>query len=68
VAQLADSFTLQVIEPVTIEMGLDRTALEDLVQMTPNYRHLTTAVQDRVAALVHEQVTAAFDILTFSNS
>lgn len=68
VAQLADSFTLQVIEPVTIEMGLDRTALENLVQMTPYYRHLTTAVQDRVAALVHEQVTAAFDILTFSNT
>ncbi len=68
VAQLADSFTLQVIEPVTIEMGLDRTALENLVQMTPNYRHLTTAVQDRLAALVHEQVTAAFDILTFINS
>jgi hypothetical protein len=68
VAQLADSFALQAIEPVTIEMDLDRTALANLVQMTPNYWHWTTAVQDRLAALVHERVTAAFEILAFNST
>jgi 23S rRNA (guanine745-N1)-methyltransferase len=68
VAQLADSFTLQTIKPVTIEMNLGPTALENLVQMTPNYRHLTSAVQDRLAALRHERVTAAFEILTFNST
>ena len=68
VAQLADSFTLQAIEPVTFEMDLDRNALENLVQMTPNYWHWTTAVQDRLAAFGHGQVTAAFEILAFNNT
>jgi 23S rRNA (guanine745-N1)-methyltransferase len=68
VAQLADSFTLQAVEPVAIEMDLDRTALENLVQMTPNYWHLTTTVQDRLTVLPYERVTAAFEILVFTNA
>jgi 23S rRNA (guanine745-N1)-methyltransferase len=67
VAQLADNFTVQTIESITIEMDLDHTALTNLVQMTPNYWHWTTAVQDKLTDLNHERVTAAFDILSFSN-
>jgi 23S rRNA (guanine745-N1)-methyltransferase len=67
VSQLADNFTLQTIESVTIEMDLDHTALTNLVQMTPNYWHWTMAVQDKLTDLSHERVTAAFDILAFSN-
>ena len=68
VAQLADSFSLQTIQPITMEMDLDRTALEHLVRMTPNYWHLTTAVQDRLAELPQERVTTAFEMLAFTNS
>jgi hypothetical protein len=48
-------------------MDLDHTALTNLVQMTPNYWHWTMAVQDKLTDLSHERVTAAFDILAFSN-
>ncbi|MCB8942642.1 MAG: methyltransferase domain-containing protein [Ardenticatenaceae bacterium] len=67
VAQLADNFRLQAIEPLEIEMDLDRTALTNLAQMTPSYWHWTTAVQDKLSALNLERVTAVFEILTFTH-
>ena len=65
-AQLADSFRLHAIESVTIEMDLDNVALTNLVQMTPNYWHWTTAVQDKLADIDGERVTAVFEILAFT--
>lgn len=68
VAQLADGFSLQAIEPITIEMNLDRTALMNLVQMTPSYWHLTAAVRNKLTELPPEPVTAAFEMLTFRHA
>ena len=67
VAQMADLFKLQAVHPLAIEMDLADEALANLVQMTPNYWHWTTAVQEKLTQLNHIQVTAAFDILTFTN-
>lgn len=65
VAQLANHFQLQSVKTVEIEMDVERRALTDLVQMTPNYRHWTTADQNKLIDLSLPRVTAAFEILTF---
>ena len=67
VAQMADLFKLQAVHPLAIEMDLADEALANLVQMTPNYWHWTTAVQEKLTQLSHTRITAAFDILTFTN-
>jgi 23S rRNA (guanine745-N1)-methyltransferase len=63
VAQLADKFALQAIQPITFEMKLDKPALADLVQMTPNYWHVNTAVQKQLSELAYERLTAACDMV-----
>jgi 23S rRNA (guanine745-N1)-methyltransferase len=65
VAQWAGRFELEHIEPISFEMILDQEQLFDLVQMTPNYWHLTEASQQALEEMESMEVAASFEILLF---
>ncbi len=64
-AQFSDGFTLKTVESVTFPMRLDKNSLLLLLQMTPNYWHLTTESWSVLDRLTEMEVTAAFEILLF---
>jgi 23S rRNA (guanine745-N1)-methyltransferase len=63
--QLAGLFTLQNVQPVTIPLDLHQPDLTDLVQMTPNYWHLTPERRAQLQAMTRLPTTARFELLAF---
>lgn len=63
--QLNGRFALQYSRSLTIELNLTQPDLADLVQMTPNYWHLTPTKQAQLQALARLQTAAQFELLTF---
>jgi 23S rRNA (guanine745-N1)-methyltransferase len=66
VDQMTDLFTLQETQSLTFDLDLIQPDLTDLVQMTPNYWHMTPQQQAQLQAMPHFQTTAHFQILTFA--
>ena len=63
--QMASLFALQKTQSLAIDLDLTQPDLTDLVQMTPNYWHLTPHKQAQLQELSHRRTTAHFEILTF---
>ncbi|MCA9976176.1 MAG: methyltransferase domain-containing protein [Anaerolineales bacterium] len=68
VTQMAGLFTLQDTQSVTFALDLIQPDLTDLVQMTPNYWHMTPLKQTQLQAMPHFQTIAHFQILTFTKA
>ncbi len=64
--QLNGRFALQHSRSLTIELNLTQPDLADLVQMTPNYWHLTPTKQAQLQALARLQTAAQFELLMFT--
>ncbi len=60
-----EGFAYEGILPVEFAMELDHTALQDLFRMTPYYWKTPRSGSERLAALEHLTVTAAFRIHIF---
>ncbi len=58
-------FSLRSSQSITIQLNLTQPDLTDLVQMTPNYRHLTPQKLNQLQALTQFQTTASFELLAF---
>ena len=67
-AQMAGLFNLQKTQSVTFNLDLAQPDLTDLVQMTPNYWHMTPQKQAELQAMNRFQTTTYFQILTFSKA
>jgi hypothetical protein len=59
-------FTLQKAQSLVIDLDLTQPDLTDLVQMTPNYWHMTRQKQKQLREMSHRRTTAHFNILAFS--
>ncbi|MEA3339719.1 MAG: methyltransferase domain-containing protein [Chloroflexota bacterium] len=66
VEQFTGPFRLAGEHTVEYEMGLEGEALSSLVQMTPNYWHISDEAWDDVKAVERIQTEASFTILEFS--
>lgn len=68
VAQMVGLFNLQETQSVTLNLDLAQPDLTDLVQMTPNYWHMTPHKQAQLQELLHFQTSVHFQILTFTKA
>ena len=68
VAQMAGLFNLQDSQSLTFNLDLAQPDLTDLVQMTPNYWHMTPPKQAQLQAMAYFQTSAHFQILTFAKA
>lgn len=64
-AQLAGNFELTAVHTVTCDLQLDNAALQDLVQMTPAARHLSTEKRRQISDTPHFETTAQFELLVW---
>ncbi len=65
VAQMTGLFALQETQFLTFDLDLSQPDLTDLVQMTPNYWHLTPERQAQLQAMTRLPTTACFELLAF---
>jgi len=67
IKQFAGTFELAEKQPIEVEMHLNGKELCDLIQMTPNYWHISKETWDDMEAIKSEsiQAKASFTILTF---
>ena len=68
IEQLSDRFKLAGEQSVEYDLRLDNQALLDLIQMTPNYRHLSEETLARLQDTESMLTQASFTILEFSRS
>lgn len=67
-AQFAEDFALADTRRIEYALALGRDDLLDLVEMTPNYWHLTPETRDALHASPGVETQAAFDLLAFRRS
>lgn len=66
IEQMNGRFALQFSQSITIQLDLTQPDLTDLVQMTPNYRHLTPQKTNQLQRLSEFKCTASFELLAFN--
>jgi len=66
VQQMVGLFTLKKVQALVIDLDLTQPNLTDLVQMTPNYWHMTPQKQTRLQETAHFHTAAHFEILSFT--
>jgi 23S rRNA (guanine745-N1)-methyltransferase len=65
VEQLSGLFHLLGEQTLTYEMQLDSNGLRNLIQMTPNYRHLSPEQLAEASTIASLSIQASFTILLF---
>ncbi len=63
--QLSACYSLREVSDLSIDLLLDQTILTDLIQMTPNARHLTSRQWNEISAINQIKTQASFHILSF---
>jgi 23S rRNA (guanine745-N1)-methyltransferase len=65
IAQLAGLFQLTGKQLLTYDLTLNGEALLDLIQMTPNYWHLSAETREQISSIERVVTPASFSILQF---
>jgi 23S rRNA (guanine745-N1)-methyltransferase len=66
IAQMSGLFALSETQSLTFDLDLSQPDLTDLVQMTPNYWHMTRQKQACLQETIHFHTTTHFEILSFT--